>query len=187
MNMSGMSRRDRALLAVVVMLLLYGFAALLFFMGRKDAWVKAQRDHQRAVQRLAGERQLVADREAWSDRLEHIQLQMPVIGEDKLATTHWKKIVEDIARPLSFHIVGYATDNKKEEDKEEDLGEVWELSLDIQYRSSLRRLVEFLYALDNSEVGLFDVRKLEISQRKPGELTGNLTLTCAYKKKGTSE
>lgn len=187
MNMSGMSRRDRAILAVVVLLLLYGFAALLFFTGRRAAWTKARQTHQTAVQRLAGERRLIADREAWSDKLEHIQLQMPMIPEDKLAVTHWKKIVEEIARNHSFHIIGYSADNKKEEDKEVDLGEVWELSLDIEYRSSLRRLVEFLYALNTSEEGLFDVRQLEVSTRKPGELNGKLTLTCAYKKKGTSE
>lgn len=180
MTLAGMSRRDRAVLAAAGVLMLYGLAAFLFFgMGRRDAWTKAQKGYERAAARLAGERALVADRDAWRDRLEAIQLQMPTIAEDELAATRWKRVVEKIAAAHSFHILGYGATS---DGREEDLGEVWELALDIQYRSSLARLVEFLYALDTSEEGLFDVRQIEIATKKPGELTGKFTLTCAYKK-----
>ena len=40
--MTAMSRRDRAVLAVLGMVVLYGLAVLLFFTGREAAWAKAR-------------------------------------------------------------------------------------------------------------------------------------------------
>jgi len=180
MNMSRMSRRDRAVLAVLAVVLLYGFAALLFVMGRGSAWETARKAFAKESRKFENERALIAKRAYWSDRLEEIRLEMPEIPEGELASTRWKRVVEKIAAAHSLQILGYSSNS---DGVETDLGEVWELALDIQYRSSLQRLVEFLYALDTSKEGLFDVRQIDISKTKnPGELTGKFTLTCAYKK-----
>jgi len=177
MSASGISRRNRLVLAVVGVVFLYGLAVLAFFKWWTPEWGRAVRAYDKAAAKLAGEKQLIRDRNVWSERLERSQLQMPMIDEDELSVTRWKRVVEGLARDHNFHILGYNSDGR-----EEDLGEVWELALDIQYRSSLQRLIEFFYALDTTEEGLFDIRQLEISTKKPGELTGKFTLTCAYKK-----
>lgn len=177
---SSMSRRDRTILVAVALVAVLGFAAFCFVRGLGD-WSVARKKYEKQTEKLDAQRHLIADREEWAERLERSQLQMPMIDTDELPATRWKRVVGTIARDHGFQILGYNNDGV-----EEDQGEVWELALDIQFRSSLRRLVEFLYALDTSDEGLFDVRQLEISTKRPGELTGKFTLTCAYKK-GTSE
>lgn len=174
---STMSRRDRLILAVVGVAILYVLAVLFFFNWWKGAWSLARKNYEKAKTTLAGERQLIADRAYWQERLEQSQLQMPIVGEDDLPSTHWKAVVESLAQQNNFHIVSFSNDGR-----EEDLGEVWELAIDIEFRSSLRRLVEFFYTLQTTEEGLFDVRMLEINGKKPGVLSGKFTLTCAYKK-----
>ena len=56
MSMSTMSRRDRTILSVLGVLVLYGIAAALFFTGRDRAWEKARKDYDREAKKY--ERQL---------------------------------------------------------------------------------------------------------------------------------
>ena len=64
--MTAMSRRDRAVLAVLGMVVLYGLAVLLFFTGREAAWAKARK----AYAREARERTLLVLLDGSSDALE---------------------------------------------------------------------------------------------------------------------
>ena len=56
---SGMPRRERAVLAVVLVVVLYAVAVLMWFMGREDAWAKSRKGYERAARQLAIENKLM--------------------------------------------------------------------------------------------------------------------------------
>lgn len=180
MGMSGMSRRDRAILAGVGVVLLYGLAVALFFMGREESWEKSRKNYEREAKKLVRENKLIAEKNDWRLRADEIQLKMPMAEEGESTQTRWQRILERIA---AAHSVAILSEQPK---PEEDHGGVWEMPIEVKYEASLRRLVEFLYALNTAEDAMFDVRDLDISSKNTGFLTGKFTLTCAYMK-GTSK
>lgn len=173
---SGMSRRDRTVLAVVVVVVLYAVAALIWFTGRGDAWAKAQKGYQNACRAFEKEKKLVASRARLREEAETESLKMPVAEEGESTQTRWQRKLEEIAKQYSISIVG------EQPKPEEEHGGVWELPIEVKYVASLRRLVEFLHALNTTEGTMFDVRDLDISTKNNGDLSGKFTLTCAYMK-----
>lgn len=174
--MTAMSRRDRAVLAVLGMVVLYGLAALLFFTGREAAWAKARKAYEREAKAYARQRALIGARAAWARRAEEVRVKMPTAGEDESTQTRWQRILERIAGEHSVSILG------EQPKEEEEHGGVWEMPIEVKYEASLERLVEFLYALEHAEDAMFDVRDIDISSKNTGYLSGKLTLTCAYMK-----
>lgn len=176
MGLSGMSRRDRAVLVGVGVVVLYGLAVALFFMGRQASWEKSRKLYERETKKLQRENKLIGEKATWRARAEEVQLKMPTAEEGESTQTRWQRILERIA---SEHSIAILSEQPK---PEEDHGGVWEMPIEVKYEASLRRLVEFLYALDTAEDGMFDVRDLDISSKNTGFLTGKFTLTCAYMK-----
>ena len=182
MSMSGMSRRDRAVFAAVGVVALYGLAVLLFFMGRQDAWRKAEKAYAREADKLQKENKLIARTRYWEERDEKTRLQMPEVEEGESTQVRWQRLHDKLAGEYNVAI------QKESPKEEEDHGGVWEMPIEVTYEASLVRLVEFLHALGRVEGAMFDVRDLDISPKNNGFLTGKYTLTCAYmKKKGSSK
>ena len=182
MTMSGAkSRRDRMIIAIVVVVALYAFAVLLWFTGRGDAWVRARKGYEKELRTVEREKALINDRALWEERAEVKRLRMPFVGEDEMPATRWERIIERLA--AEYHVsVGKGL---KAQQVEEDHGGVWEMPVDVKYdNTSLQRLVEFLYAVNKSEDAMMDVREIEIAVRgkNVGALNGKLVLTCAYLK-----
>lgn len=173
---SGMPRRERAVLAVVLVVVLYAVAVLMWFMGREDAWAKSRKGYERAARQLAIENKLIAKRSSWLERAETESLKMPVAEEGESTQTRWQRMLEKVAGEYSIRIVS------EQPKAEEEHGGVWELPIEVKYEASLVRLVEFLYALNTAEGAMFDVRDLDISAKNNGVLSGKFTLTCAYMK-----
>ena len=181
MSMSGMSRRDRALLAGAGVVALYGLAALLFFMGRQAAWRKAENAYAAESRKLEKENKLIARTRYWTERDEKTRLQMPEVEEGESTQVRWQRLHDKLAGEHSITIL------KESPREEEDHGGVWEMPIEVTYEASLVRLVEFLHALGSVDGAMFDVRDLDISPKNNGFLTGKYTLTCAYMKKGSSK
>ena len=175
------SRRDRMIIAIVVVVALYAFAALLWFTGRGDAWARARKGYEKELRTVEREKALIDDRAFWEERAEIKRLRMPLVGEDEMPATRWERIIEILAE--EYHVsVGKGL---KAQQGEEDHGGVWEMPVDVKYdNTSLQRLVEFLYAVNKSEDAMMDVREIEIAVRgrNVGALNGKLVLTCAYLK-----
>ena len=175
------SRRDRMIIAIVVVVALYAFAALLWFTGRGDAWARARKGYEKELRTVEREKALIDDRAFWEERAEIKRLRMPLVGEDEMPATRWERIIERLA--AEYHVsVGKGL---KAQQVEEDHGGVWEMPVDVKYdNTSLQRLVEFLYAVNKSEDAMMDVREIEIAVRgrNVGALNGKLVLTCAYLK-----
>ena len=184
MTMSGAkSRRDRMVIAIVVVVALYALAVLLWFTGRQQAWAAAQKGYKKEVETLKREKALINDRELWEERAETKRLRMPQVQEDDNPGTRWERVVERLAN--EYHVsVGKGL--KAAQQVEEDHGGAWEMPVEVKYdNTSLLRLVEFLYALNNVEDAMIDVREIEINAargKNAGALHGKIVLTCAYLK-----
>ena len=175
------SRRDRMIIASVVVVALYALAAFLWFTGRGDAWSRARKAYDKEVATFEREKALIRDRDLWEERAETKRLRMPLVGEDEMPATRWERIIEGLAE--KYHVsVGKGL---KASQVEEDHGGVWEMPVEVKYdNTSLQRLVEFLYAVNKAEDAMMDVREIEIAVRgrNVGALNGKLVLTCAYLK-----
>ena len=175
------SRRDRMVIAIVVVVALYALAAFLWFTGRGDAWSRARKAYDKEVATFEREKALIRDRDLWEERAETKRLRMPLVGEDEMPATRWERIIEGLAE--KYHVsVGKGL---KASQVEEDHGGVWEMPVEVKYdNTSLQRLVEFLYAVNKAEDAMMDVREIEIAVRgrNVGALNGKLVLTCAYLK-----
>ena len=175
------SRRDRMIIAIVVVVALYALAAFLWFTGRGDAWSRARKAYEKEVATFEREKALIRDRDLWEERAETKRLRMPLVGEDEMPATRWERIIENLAE--KYHVsVGKGL---KASQVEEDHGGVWEMPVEVKYdNTSLQRLVEFLYAVNKTEDAMMDVREIEIAVRgrNVGALNGKLVLTCAYLK-----
>lgn len=176
MSMAGMSRRDRTILAVIVVVVLYGFAALLWFSGRQEAWAKSRKLYENAQKQLARENKLIAEKGAWVKRSEEVSLKMPMAEEGESTETRWQRLLEKIAEENGVHIQG------EQPKPEEEHGGVWEMPIEVKFEAALSRVVKFFYALEHAKGGMFDVRDLDISTRNNGFLSVKFTLTCAYMK-----
>ena len=176
MSLSTMSRRDRTLLAVIGILLLYGVAAALFFTGRDKAWEKSRKAYEREAKKFERQQKLITERNAWQTRAEEVSVKMPMAAEGESTQTRWQRILERIANEHSISILG------EQPKPEEEHGGVWEMPIEVKYEASLVRLVEFLYALNNVEDAMFDIRDIDITSKNNGFLSGKFTLTCAYMK-----
>ena len=176
------SRRDRMVIAIVVVVALYALAVLLWFTGRDQAWAKARKDYEKEFKTLQREKALIRDRALWEERAETKRLRMPLVGEEEVPATRWERIIEHLA--VEHHVsVGKGL---KAQLVEEDHGGVWEMPVEVKYdNTSLLRLVEFLYAVNTAEDAMMDVRELEINAprgKNAGALNGRVVLTCAYLK-----
>ena len=183
MTMAGAkSRRDRMVIAIVVVVVLYALAVLLWFTGRQVAWKKAREGYEKELVTLRQQKKLIGDRALWEERAETKRLRMPMVAEDDMPATRWERIIERLAR--EYHVsVGKGL---KAQQVEEDHGGVWEMPVEVKYdNTSLLRLVEFLYAVNTAEDAMMDVRELEINAprgKNAGALNGRVVLTCAYLK-----
>ena len=176
MSMSGMSRRDRTILAVLAVVVMYGLAALLWFSGREAAWAKSRKAYENAKKTLAKENKLISEKAAWQKKSEEISLKMPMAAEDEPTETRWQRLLEKIAAANNVEIKG------EQPKPEEEHGGVWEMPIEVRVEECLSRIVKFLYDLENAEGGMFDVRDLDISSRNNGFLSVKFTLTSAHMK-----
>ena len=176
------SRRDRMAMAIVVVVVLYALAALLWFTGRDRAWAAARKGYEKEVAKFQREKALIRDRSVWEERAETKRLRMPLVDKDEKSGTRWERIIERLAR--QYHVsVGKGL---KAQQVEEDHGGVWEMPVEVKYENtSLLRLAEFLYAVNTAEDAMMDVREIEINAargKNAGALHGKIVLTCAYLK-----
>ncbi len=174
------SRRDRTIIATVVVVVLYALAALVWFTSRSAAWTRAKKAYDRACAKVAGEKALIAKRDYWMQVAESKRVQMPTVEDGEKSSTRWERVIESLAD--AYHVD--AGGGLKSEGAEEERGEVWEQAVSVTYVASFQRLVEFLYAVNTSEDAMMDVKEITIapkrSKNEVGALHGKIILTCAY-------
>lgn len=172
--MSAVSSREKNMLLITVVVVLYG-AAGLSFKKQVANWKAEQKVYATAQKKLKEEKALIAARGEWAARYEEVRDLMPVFPYDKDVDTHWLNIMDSAATRNGLTI------SRRQTNKEAEVGDVYELPIDCKdWEGSLEALVKFLYDL-NKEGAMLDMRQLYVRpSNKPGYLKGTFTLYCAY-------
>lgn len=172
--MSAVTSREKNMLLITVVAVLYAAAALSY---RKQAtnWTAAKRVYATAQKKLNDENALIAAEKEWSAKYARMRGLMPVFPYEKDVDTHWLSVMESAATRNGFKI------DRRQTGKEAEVGDVYELPIDCKdWEGTLEALVKFLYDL-HQEGAMLDVRQLFIRpSSKPGYLKGTFTLYCAY-------
>ena len=174
--MNELGLKEKAVLAILGVIALYVIAVVLWFTNCEAAWNKAARTYQREAKKLADEDKLISERVKWNDAYEEEKALMPIFESGKATDTVWLRKVDDLARS---NLVVIAQIDHGEEIA---VGDVLELPIEIKsFESSLEALVKFMYALENSTEGMYDIKAMNVKPgNKPGYLKGSMSLNCAY-------
>ena len=150
--MSAKSPRDKAVLAVVAIVLLYAIAAATWFLHSDKAWKLARRHYDEASKTRVKERKLIGEKSKWEEAYETEKSQMPTFDAGKATDTAWLRKMEEIAQ-RNLILLG-------------------------QHHASEE---VFMHELENTEEGMFSITQLRAKpSRKPGYLSIDFTLNCAY-------
>ncbi len=194
MTMSGAkSRQNRMIIAIVVVVVLYAFAVLLWFTGRGIAWKNARKGYEKELETLKSEKSLIKQRVIWVTRAEEARQRMPHVGTDEKVektAARWERVIERLAGEyhvdMGRRLKAQPFEKKDQKKDDENPDGVLEMPVEVIYENtSLRRLVEFLYAVNTAKDAMMDVRELEINvkdKKNVGALRGKIVLTCAYLK-----
>ena len=185
MSGSAMSLREKAVFASLLVAAMYAAAVVIWFTMQESAWSRAKKDYARQVKRYVDAENLIRDRGKWTDAYELEKSRMPMFDlEEKNTDTPWRTKMSEYAKEFNF--VG---DPPKLGD-EVAVGDVFEREILLKnYEGSLESLVKFMYELENSDKGMFDMKKLSLkpqSNNKQGYLKWDITITCAYMKRDVS-
>ena len=175
--MSTMSLKEKAVLAVLGMVVLYALAVGLWFMTQNAAWKKSMKSYRTETARYESQCKLIGERRKWEETYETEKSFMPSFGADDYTDTHWMSKMDAIAATnnlvITSRIPGKETSN----------GDVYEWEITVgRWDGSLQALVGFMHELENGDAGMFDLKKIDVKPNKSnkGYLNGSFTLTCAY-------
>jgi len=172
--MSAVTSREKNMLLVTVVLVLYAAAALTFKKQIAN-WKAAERIYRAAQKKVQDEKDLIAASGEWSQKYGRIRDLMPVFPYGKDVDTHWLNIMDSVAERNGVAI------SRRQTGVEKEVGDVFELPIDCKdWEASLESLVKFLYDM-SQEGAMLDVRQLTIRpSNRPGYLKGSFVLYCAY-------
>lgn len=173
----GGSLKEKALVAMIVVIVLFAGAAATWFLYADAAWKKAAKQYERTVATYEKEERLIAQKRKWNDAYESEKAAMPIFAEGQATDTTWLRKVEEIAK-LNNVLITQSTYGK-----ETEAGDVLELPIEVRnLEGSLEAIVKFMHTLENSDEGMFDIKEITLqpNKSKKGYLKGSMSITCAY-------
>ncbi len=182
LDFSNLSLKERILLTVIGVVILYAFAVGFWFLYAQQAWKGAERRYKSASATYQREAKLIAERGKWNALYEEEAMNIPVIEGTLASDSVWLPRMDAIA--ASNHI--YLSSTKLQ--KEEETGEMMQIKIESKWEAGLEPLVKFLHKLETTTQGSFDVESLNFApSRKPGYLSGTFTLVCIYYRKSEAK
>ena len=174
--MSEVSLKQKAVFATLAVVALYVGAVLFWFLSAESAWKKAARRYEQAKATYLKEERLIAEKAKWDEAYEAEKANMPTFASGKATDTTWLQKTGEIAAKSLVQISQRGTQKEKME-----IDDVTVLPIDATWEGSLEAIVKFMYDLENSGEGLFDVAELNFKpSQKKGYLRGTFTVNCAY-------
>lgn len=174
--MNTLSLRQKAVFASLAVVLLYAGAAAFWFLSAESSWKRAAKRYEQAKATYEKEERLIAEKAKWDAAYEEEKANMPSFASGKATDTTWLQKTGEIAAKSLVQISQRGTQKEKLE-----VDDVTVLPIDMTWEASLEALVKFLYALETSDEGLFDVASLNARPgQKKGYLKGSFTVNCAY-------
>ena len=168
--------REKAMMAVVAVVVLYAVAVGVWFFSAESAWKRAAKAYGRERDRYEQEEKLISEKRKWNELYDLEKAAMPMFEVGKATDTVWLSKVEELARTNLVLITS------RDPGKEVEAGDVLELPIEVKsWEGSLEALVKFMHALENTPEGMFDVKEISLRpSQKKGYLRGSLSITCAY-------
>ena len=174
---------EKAVFASLAVVLMYVLLFVLFFAVQQEAWQKAAKAYAKQTKKYNDEERLIGERTKWADAYETEKSRMPMFELEAVDTdTTWLRKMDEFA--TKYHVVIADTTIGDEV----EAGDVLERTISVKsFEGSLESLVRFMYELENSDKGMFDMKSLNLKpSSKRGYLKGSFAITCAYMKRGPS-
>ena len=172
----GKTLREKAIMAMLGMAVLYAFAVILWFVSAESAWKKAAKAYDKAKKTYQSEVKLIGEKRKWTEAYENEKATMPTFEAGKATDTTWRRKLDEIA---AKHLIVISS---AQTGKEVEAGDVLELPIEVKtWEGCLEALVKFMHELENTNDGMFDITQLNFKpSSKKGYLRGSFTLNCAY-------
>ena len=169
------SEREKGLLIITVIVLLYGLLFVLFNgkngQKTKIADIRVKRREREAL--YSEYRGLIEQHQVWNEEYAKNADLMPVFEPGRQVQTYWLGVLDRLASSNELSII------RRQVGEERQLGDVYELPIECkEWEGSLESLTKFLYDV-HAEGAMLDVRKLFI-RPGPRGLRGSFTLFCAF-------
>ena len=170
------SLREKAVMAIAGVVLLYVIAVIVWFVSSESAWKKAAKNYAKAKETYLRETRLIGEKRKWEEAYEAEKAQMPMFESGKATETTWRRKLDELA---AKHLVLISS---AQAGKEIEAGDVLELPIEVRsWEGSLQALVRLMHELENTEEGMFDITQISFKpSSKKGYLRGSFTLNCAY-------
>ena len=170
------SLREKAVMAMLVVIVMYAGAVVLWFVSAESAWKKAAKRYDDAKRTYQKEVKLIGEKRKWTEAYDTEKAAMPTFAIGKTTDTTWLSKMDEIALKNKIQI------SQRQGGKEVAEGDVLELPIVVNsWEGSLEALVKFMHELENTSEGMFDMRELNFKpSSKKGYLRGSFTLNCAY-------
>ena len=169
------SRKEKRLLAVTVVFMLYAWIGLTLRKRIED--IRARREIQRDQAALVESyKSVIAQRDVWDSAYAGMANLMPVFPLDRQVETYWLGVLDRIASKNNLRVI------RRQAEAERAVGDVFEMPIDCkEWEGDLESLVAFLYDI-HAEGAMLDVRRLFVRSNngKGAPLRGSFTLYCAY-------
>lgn len=180
MGGSEITLKQKAALAVLAAVTMYLACIGLWFLRQENEWKKAARRYDDAKKTYLKECALVDEKEKWQAHYDSEASQIPAIAVGQGADTAWLRITDNIA--ASNHVFISTSSQSPETDAGDNMRKI---VITAKWDAALESLVNYLYELENSGEGKFDVESLTLlpNNRKKGYLSGNISITCVYNRK----
>ena len=172
----GKTLREKAILAMLGIAVLYAFAVILWFVSAESSWKKAAKAYDKAKKTYQSEVKLIGEKRKWTEAYENEKATMPTFEAGKATDTTWRRKLDEIA---AKHMI---VSSSAQTGKEAEAGDVLELPIEVKtWEGCLEALVKFMHELENTNDGMFDITQLSFKpSSKKGYLRGSFTLNCAY-------
>lgn len=173
--------KQKAIFSVVAVVALYIACIGLWFLRQEKEWKKAARRYEEAKTTYQKECALVKEKAQWQAHYDSEASQIPAISVGQGADTVWLRITDNIA--ASNHVFISTSSQSPEADAGDNMRKI---SITAKWDAALESLVNYLYELENSSEGKFDVEQLTLlpNNKKRGYLGGNISITCVYNRNG---
>lgn len=177
----GMSLKEKALLGGVAMVVLYAVTATLWFTTFRKSAGTARTAYERACANRAEDVALIGEKAAWEEAYREALGLIPEIPEGTRADALMMGVLRPIAQRNNIRI-----SNEKPND-ELVAAEMNRLTIELDWSGAYETLVRFLYELETTNKGRFDVTAINFSpeRKNPGYLSGKMTVTCIFRRPAT--
>lgn len=176
--MAKMSLKEKAILSGVAILVLY-FATIAFWFLRSNSRMMAKKKLRNEELKVLREKREIGRQKELEEQYEDAVASIPVIEKGKSADTEWMRIIGDIANENNIKI----DDIREVHDNTEVSSEMQCKIFEVAWTGAVESIVKFLYTLQNTKVGLFDVKTLNFSPivKQQGFMKGKMTIICMFK------